>query len=67
MPSGKKGGSQSTAPQDSSYSDENTRDSSAKGNNAGKKRFDKSRIKCYNCQGWGHFADECSSDQRRRR
>ena len=27
-----------------------------------KKLFDKSKIKCYNCQKMGHFADECYSD-----
>ncbi|MCI35885.1 retrovirus-related Pol polyprotein from transposon TNT 1-94, partial [Trifolium medium] len=27
----------------------------------GKKKFDKSNIKCYNCQKKGHFADECWS------
>ncbi|GAU41877.1 hypothetical protein TSUD_367420 [Trifolium subterraneum] len=27
----------------------------------GYKRFDKSNIQCYNCQKYGHFADECRS------
>ena len=27
-----------------------------------RKPFDKSKIKCYNCQRMGHFADECYSD-----
>jgi len=25
----------------------------------GRKRFDKQNIQCYNCDRWGHFADEC--------
>ena len=25
----------------------------------GKPRFDKSKVKCYNCNGFGHFAREC--------
>ena len=25
----------------------------------GKKKFNKKGIQCYNCQKWGHFADEC--------
>ena len=28
-------------------------------NKGGKKKFNKKGIKCYNCQKWGHFADEC--------
>ena len=30
-------------------------------NKGGKGKFDKSKIRCYNCQGWGHFANECGS------
>jgi hypothetical protein len=26
-----------------------------------KKRFDKSKVQCYNYEKYGHFADECSS------
>jgi hypothetical protein len=26
-----------------------------------KKEFDKSKIQCYNCEKYGHFADECGS------
>ncbi|XP_004514859.1 uncharacterized protein [Cicer arietinum] len=28
---------------------------------SGKKKFDKKRIQCYNCQKYGYFADECIS------
>ena len=31
-------------------------------NKGGKGKFDKSKIKCYNCQGQGHFANECGSE-----
>ena len=31
-----------------------------------KKPFDKSKIKCYNCQKMGHFADECYSDTKKK-
>lgn len=31
----------------------------------GKKKFDRKKIKCSNCQKFGHFASECKSDQRR--
>ena len=31
-----------------------------------KKLFDKSKIKCYNCQKMGHFADECYSDSKKK-
>ncbi|KAG5068162.1 hypothetical protein JHK85_000539 [Glycine max] len=27
----------------------------------GKKKFNKKGIQCYNCQKWGHFADECKN------
>ncbi|MCI48021.1 retrovirus-related Pol polyprotein from transposon TNT 1-94, partial [Trifolium medium] len=30
-----------------------------KGRRGGKKKFDKCHIKCYNCQKYGHFTDEC--------
>ena len=30
-------------------------------NKGGKGKFGKSKIKCYNGQGWGHFANECGS------
>lgn len=30
-----------------------------------RKKFDKSRIQCYNCQKYGHFADECNLSDRR--
>ncbi|MCI59854.1 retrovirus-related Pol polyprotein from transposon TNT 1-94, partial [Trifolium medium] len=31
-----------------------------KGKNGGKKS-DKSKIQCYNCDKWGHYASECRS------
>ena len=31
-----------------------------------RKSFDKSTIKCYNCQKMGHFADECYSDTKKK-
>ena len=31
-----------------------------------KKLFEKSKIKCYNCQKMGHFADECYSDTKKK-
>ena len=31
-----------------------------------KKPFDKSKIKCYNCQKMGHFADECHAEKKRK-
>ena len=31
-----------------------------------KKSFDKSKIKCYNCQNMGHFVDECYSDTKKK-
>lgn len=30
----------------------------------GYKKFDKSNIQCYNCQKYGHFADECFSEKK---
>ncbi|XP_078429348.1 uncharacterized protein LOC144701406 [Wolffia australiana] len=30
------------------------------------KPFDKSKVRCYNCQGFGHFADECTNDRKPR-
>ena len=32
-----------------------------------KKPFDKSKIKCYNCQKMGHFADECYLEKKTRK
>ncbi|MCI46616.1 retrovirus-related Pol polyprotein from transposon TNT 1-94, partial [Trifolium medium] len=34
---------------------------SGRGRRGGMKKFDKRNIKCYNCQKYGHFADECRS------
>ena len=31
-----------------------------------KKPFDKSKIKCYNCQNMGHFADECHGEKKKK-
>ena len=31
-----------------------------------KKPFDKSKIKCYNCQKMGHFADECHAEKKKK-
>ena len=31
-----------------------------------KKPFDKSKIKCYNCQKMGHFADECHAEKNKK-
>jgi hypothetical protein len=31
------------------------------GGKGGKKKFDKRNVQCYNCQKFGHFADECRS------
>ena len=31
-----------------------------------RKPFDKSKVKCYNCQKMGHFADECYSDTKKK-
>ena len=31
-----------------------------------RKPFDKSKIKCYNCQKMGHFSDECYSDTKKK-
>ncbi|XP_073221541.1 uncharacterized protein [Cicer arietinum] len=33
---------------------------------SGKNKFDKRRVQCYNCQKYGHFADECRSKKVRR-
>ncbi|XP_073220132.1 uncharacterized protein [Cicer arietinum] len=33
---------------------------------SGKKKFDKRRVQCYNCQKYGHFADECRSKKEQR-
>ena len=31
-----------------------------------KKPFEKSKIKCYNCQKMGHFADECHAEKKKK-
>ena len=36
----------------------------AKAGGQKKKKFDKSKIRCYNCQKYGHFADECSGKEK---
>ena len=29
-----------------------------------RKPFDKSKVKCYNCQEFGHFSDECKNEKK---
>ena len=31
-----------------------------------RKPFDKSKVRCYNCQEFGHFADECKNEKKPR-
>ncbi|GAU36961.1 hypothetical protein TSUD_57390 [Trifolium subterraneum] len=37
---------------------------SGRGGRGGYKGFDKSNIQCYNCQKYGHFADECYGEKK---
>lgn len=51
---------------DQRYSDNNQKRGGASGSRCrgGRKTFDKSNIQCYNCQKWGHLADECYSNNK---
>ena len=31
-----------------------------------RKQFDKTKVQCYNCQDYGHFADECKNERKPR-
>ncbi|GAU30981.1 hypothetical protein TSUD_104950 [Trifolium subterraneum] len=42
----------------------NNRGRGGRGGRGGYKGFDKSNIQCYNCQKYGHFADECYGEKK---
>lgn len=66
-----KSGAGSSSYKKDSNSDQDHGDSFSKKGSGGsnskerRKKFDRKKIKCFNCQKFGHFANECKSDKRR--
>lgn len=60
-------GDQSSGDNDNGESSNRKGDGYSKHKSSGKKRVDRKKIKCFNCQKFGHFADECKAGSKHHR